>query len=115
MRGPQDYGGLPAGPVDPVKNEHVPTHWEKTVDALMMLIFDQRRQLARVDESRRMQEAFGEDYHKYPYYERWLQAVSWLMLEKSVFTVLIAGRKRSYHEAIDLPMRALPADRCVLR
>jgi hypothetical protein len=86
MRGPQDYGGLPAGPINPVKHEHVPNHWEKTVDALMMLIFDQRRQLARVDESRRMQEAFGEDYHKYPYYERWLQAVSWLMLEKSVFT-----------------------------
>ena len=86
MRGPQDYGGLPAGEVNPVKHEHVPTHWEKTVDALMMLIFDQRRQLARVDESRRMQEALGEDYHKFPYYERWLQAVSWLMLEKSVFT-----------------------------
>lgn len=86
MRGPQDYGGLEAGPVDPVMHEHVPTHWEKTVDALMMLIFDQRRQLARVDESRRMQESLGEDYHKYPYYERWLQAVSWLMLEKAVFT-----------------------------
>jgi len=53
---------------------------------LMMLIFDQKRQLARVDESRRMQEALGEDYHKYPYYERWLQAVSWLMLEKGVYT-----------------------------
>lgn len=86
MRGPQDYGGLPAGAVDPVKHEHVPTHWEKTVDALMMLIFDQRRQLARVDESRRMQEMLGEDYHKFPYYERWLQAVAWLMLEKGVFT-----------------------------
>ena len=57
-----------------------------SVDALMMLIFDQRRQLARVDESRRMQESLGEDYHKFTYYERWLQAVSWLMLEKSVFT-----------------------------
>ncbi|MEL0012125.1 MAG: hypothetical protein VW881_01655, partial [Alphaproteobacteria bacterium] len=62
------------------------THWEKTVDALMMLVFDQKRQLARVDESRRMQEALGEDYHKFPYYERWLQAVTWLMLEKGVFS-----------------------------
>ena len=86
MGGPQDYGGLDAGTGDPVTHEHVPTHWEKTADALMMLIFDQRGQLARVDESRRMQESFGEDYHKYPYYERWLQAVSWLMLEKAVFT-----------------------------
>jgi len=39
-----------------------------------------------VDESRRMQEALGEDYHKFPYYERWLQAVTWLMLEKGVFS-----------------------------
>ncbi len=52
----------------------------------MMLVFDQKRQLARVDESRRMQEALGEDYHKFPYYERWLQAVTWLMLEKGVFS-----------------------------
>jgi len=86
MRGPQDYGGMPAGPVDPGTHEHVPTHWEKTVDAMMMLLFDQRRRLARVDESRRMQEALGDDYHKYPYYERWLQAISWLMLEKGVYT-----------------------------
>jgi hypothetical protein len=86
MRGPQDYGGMPAGPVDPEKHEHVPTHWEKTVDAMMMLLFDQRRRLARVDESRRMQEALGDDYHKYPYYERWLQAISWLMLEKGVYS-----------------------------
>ena len=77
MRGPQDLGGLPAGPVDPAVHEHVPTHWEKRIDAMMMLLFDPKRRLARVDESRRMQEALGEDYHKYPYYERWLQAISW--------------------------------------
>ena len=77
---------MPAGPVDPDTHEHVPTHWEKTVDAMMMLLFDQRRRLARVDESRRMQEALGDDYHKSPYYERWLQAISWLMLEKGVYS-----------------------------
>mgnify|MGYP001272419537 CR=1 FL=1 len=86
MRGPQDYGGLPAGLVDPVKNEHEPTHWERRVDAIMLLLFDPKRRLARVDESRRMQEALGDDYHKYPYYERWLQAITWLLLEKGVFT-----------------------------
>ena len=86
MRGPQDMGGLPAGPVDPDAHDHDPTYWEKRVDAMMMLLFDPKRQLARVDESRRMQEALGEDYHKFPYYERWLQAISWLMLEKGVFT-----------------------------
>jgi hypothetical protein len=86
MRGPQDLGGLPAGPIEPTVHEHEPTHWEKRIDAMMMLLFDPKRQLARVDESRRMQEALGEDYHNYPYYERWLQAISWLMLEKGVFS-----------------------------
>lgn len=86
MRGPHDLGGLPGGPIEPAIHEHEPTHWEKRIDAMMMLLFDPKRQLARVDESRRMQEALGEDYHKYPYYERWLQAISWLMLEKGVFT-----------------------------
>lgn len=95
MRGPQDYGGLPAGPVDPATHEHEPTHWEKTVDAMMMLLFDPKRRLARVDESRRMQEALGEDYHKYPYYERWLQAITWLMLEKGVFTQEELDAKRA--------------------
>lgn len=86
MRGPQDLGGLPAGAVDPDIHEHVPTFWEKRIDAMMMLLFDQKRRLARVDESRRMQEALGEDYHKYPYYDRWLQAISWLMLEKGIYS-----------------------------
>jgi nitrile hydratase len=84
MRGPQDLGGLPAGPIAP--DGHVPTHWEKRIDAMMMLLFDPKRRLARVDESRRMQEALGEDYLKYGYYERWLQAITWLMMEKGVFS-----------------------------
>jgi hypothetical protein len=84
MRGPQDLGGMPAGPIAP--DDHVPTYWEKRVDAMMMLLFDPKRRLARVDESRRMQEALGEDYLKYGYYERWLQAITWLMLEKGVFS-----------------------------
>ena len=53
---------------------------------MMMLLFDPKRRLARVDESRRMQEALGEDYLKYGYYDRWLQAITWLMLEKGVFS-----------------------------
>lgn len=86
MRGPHDLGGLPGGPIEPAVHEHEPTHWEKRIDAMMVLLFDPKRRLARVDESRRMQEALGEDYHKYPYYERRLQAVSRLMLEKGVFS-----------------------------
>ena len=47
MRGPQDLGGLPAGPIEPIVHEHEPTHWEKRIDAMMMLLFDPKRQLAR--------------------------------------------------------------------
>jgi hypothetical protein len=60
----------------------------------MLLLFDPKRRLARVDESRRMQEALGDDYHKYPYYERWLQAITWLLLEKGVFTQEELDKKR---------------------
>jgi len=85
-RGVQDFGGLPAGPVRP-DDDHIPNLTEKRVDAMMMLLFDNKRRLARVDESRRMQESLSEEeYLKLPYYERWLTAIKWLMLEKSVFT-----------------------------
>ena len=60
----------------------------------MLLLFDPKRRLARVDESRRMQEALGDDYHKYPYYERWLQAITWLLLEKGVFSQEELDKKR---------------------
>ena len=86
IRGPQDLGGLPADAVRP-DDEHEPTHWEKRVDAMMMLLFDNRRRLARVDESRRAQESIGvEAYRALSYYERWLTAIKWILLEKSVFS-----------------------------
>ena len=42
-RGVHDMGGLPAGPVE--RSEHDYALWEKRVDALLVLLSDQKRKL----------------------------------------------------------------------
>ena len=78
-RGVHDMGGLPAGEV--VASEHDFALWEKRVDALMVLL--SRKSLMTVDELRRNIESLGADaYDKMSYYERWIAAISNLLLEK---------------------------------
>jgi hypothetical protein len=80
-----DLGGQPAGPVD--RAEHATTFFEKRIDAMLMLLSDGRRRLIRVDEHRRTMEQFGADaYWKMAYYERWLNSMTSLMLEKGILT-----------------------------
>ncbi|MBM3491789.1 MAG: nitrile hydratase subunit beta [Alphaproteobacteria bacterium] len=76
-------GGGPAGPVE--RGEHDYAFWEKRVDALMVLLSSPQRQLIRVDELRRAIESLGPDvYDRLSYYERWIAAISRLMVEKGV-------------------------------
>ena len=80
-----DLGGEPAGPLD--REEHPMSFFEKRIDAMLMLLTDTRRRLIRVDEHRRTMEQFGPDlYWRLSYYERWLQSIASLMLEKGVIT-----------------------------
>ena len=86
-----DLGGLPAGPV--VRDEHEREAWEKRCDALAVLLWDQDRQLVKVDERRRHNEARGaEVYREMGYYERWMHAVTQGLLERGVITVEELGR-----------------------
>jgi hypothetical protein len=72
-------------PVDP-QDEAPPDAFGKRVDALRQLLA--RRGLMSVDELRRGVEAIPEaEYHALGYYERWLRAMSGLMVEKGVVTV----------------------------
>jgi len=90
MRGHHDMGGLPAGAVQPT--EHDSAHWEKRVDALMILL--SRRKLLRVDELRRHIESLGpEAYDKMSYYERWMAAITATLLERGAITADQLGRK----------------------
>ncbi|HUN46299.1 MAG TPA: nitrile hydratase [Stellaceae bacterium] len=90
MRSHHDMGGLPAGPVE--RTEHDYAHWEKRVDALMVLL--SRQKLLRVDELRRQIEGLPPDaYDKMTYYERWIAAITRVLLERGVLTSDELGRR----------------------
>ncbi len=80
-----DMGGLPAGPLD--RTEHEQTLFDKRVDALYALLTGHRKQVFTMDEVRRTVEGFSEsEYLGLGYYERWLRAISLLMIERGIAT-----------------------------
>jgi hypothetical protein len=85
-------GGLPAGPIE--RSEHDYAHWEKRVDALMVLLSAPERRLLRVDELRRQIEGLGSGaYDAMSYYERWIAAITRVLLERGVVTADELGHK----------------------
>jgi hypothetical protein len=85
-------GGLSAGPVE--RSEHDYAHWEKRVDALMVLLSAPERRLLRVDELRRNIEGLGPDaYDAMSYYERWIASITKTLLERGVISSDELGRK----------------------
>jgi hypothetical protein len=92
MRGHHDMGGEPAGPVE--RHEHDFAFWEKRVDALMVLLSAPQRRLLAVDELRRNIEALPPDaYERMSYYERWVNSIAHVMLQRGVITSDELGRK----------------------
>jgi hypothetical protein len=80
-----DLGGAPRFRCTPVEPDEdaPPDPFGKRVDALRQLLG--ARGLMTVDEMRRCIEALPEaEYHALSYYERWLRAISGLMVEKGV-------------------------------
>jgi hypothetical protein len=79
-----DLGGHPRFRCTAVEPDDAPPDaFGKRVDALRQILG--RRGLMRVDEMRRCIEAIPEaEYHALGYYERWLRAISALMVEKGV-------------------------------
>jgi len=80
-----DIGGAArfrCSPVEPA-DEAMPDAFGARVDALRQLLA--QRGLMSVDELRRYVEAIPEaEYHALTYYERWLRAISAMMVEKGV-------------------------------
>lgn len=78
-----DMGGLPAGKVKPAEHDYAP--WEKRVDAMLVLLGDQKRRLMNTDMLRRGIEGLPPDaYDKMSYYERWMHSIMVMMLERGV-------------------------------
>jgi len=66
----------------------------------MRLLSDDSRQLLRVDELRRAIEDLGPDvYDRLSYYERWMSAITQIMLEKQVIGVSELGERMAQIEA----------------
>ena len=87
-----DMGGRDAGPVDQGGHSH--PDWEKRVDALMMLLSNNKRRVIGVDELRRGIEELGaESYSKLTYYERWVSSITHNLLEKGIISSDELGRK----------------------
>ncbi len=82
-RGVHDIGGLPGGPID--RDEHAPTFWEQRIDALMVLLGDNKRSIIDTAELRRGVESLGADaYTRLSYYERWAASIAAILVEKGV-------------------------------
>lgn len=84
-RAMHDLGGLDLGPID--RTEHPRTLYEQRVDALVMLLTNPAIGAFKVDALRRAIEEFSrQDYEHLPYYDRWMQAISRLLVEQGVLT-----------------------------
>ena len=97
MRRHHDMGGLAADPVAPGEHDYAP--WEKRIDAIIRLTTGSAGPFA-IDELRRAIEEIGPGaYDEMSYYERWITAMTNLLLEKQVVTVDELGRKMTEIEA----------------
>lgn len=85
-RGVHDLGGLPGEePVD--RTEHDLHQFEKRVNALLRVLSHPERKVMRVDELRRGIESLNEtEYANFTYYERWVESIRRILIEKGVFS-----------------------------
>jgi len=85
MRAPHDIGGLPGGPVD--TDACAATFWEKRIDAINVLLSDDKRRIISRDERRLAIESLGEEvYQTLGYFERWTAAMARLLLQKGILS-----------------------------
>lgn len=79
-----DVGGLDFGSVD--MHEHGLALWERRVDAMLVLLANNRGAF-KVDALRRVIESYGEQqYDATTYYEKWCRALRNLLIEQGVFS-----------------------------
>lgn len=110
-RAVHDVGGLPGGPID--RDEHDPSHYERRVDALVMLLAGHGA--FRVDALRRMVESYAEqEYDSTGYYDRWVVAVRNLLVEQELLSRdeieahVAAVRARLQAEGLEVDPDPLP-------
>ncbi|TVQ38370.1 MAG: nitrile hydratase subunit beta [Geminicoccaceae bacterium] len=91
-----DMGGRDAGPIERAEHDYAP--WEKKVDAILRLA--SANGVFNIDEHRRGVEELGPGiYDELTYYERWISAITHILLEKGVLHVDELGREMAAIEA----------------
>lgn len=92
-----DVGGLTDGEISLAEHDYAP--WEKKVDAIMRLLAMPERGVITVDELRRAIEDMGERGQSLAYYQRWIEAITQLLLEKGLVTPTELGaRMQEVHD-----------------
>jgi hypothetical protein len=92
MRRHHDMGGQTAGPIDFAEHPHA--SWEKRVAAMLNVLARGARPVMTVDEMRRAIEDLGvAEYDRLGYYERWIAAITRVLIERGVLDVDSLGRK----------------------
>jgi hypothetical protein len=81
-QGPQDIGGVEAGPVDTL--DHGMKFWERQANSLRSVL--QRNKIMRTDELRRAAEDLGPRYSQLAYFEITTSALRTVLLEKGLIT-----------------------------
>ncbi len=82
--GPHDLGGEAAGPV--AREAHDPAHWERQVDAMVMLMRRKGVMLDPAQLRRGIESLDPEVYEKLSYYERWAGAAAINAIEQGLVT-----------------------------
>ena len=84
MRGVHDVGGL-NGEEAIDRSEHEPHAFENRVNALLRVLSHPDKKVMWVDELRRGIESLNEtEYRDFSYYERWVESIRRILLEKGV-------------------------------
>lgn len=82
--GPHDLGGLTGDPLD--RSEHDVTHWERRVDAMLILLM-RKEVMTDPAQLRRGIESLAPDvYERLSYYERWAGSIAINLVEKGMVT-----------------------------
>lgn len=96
--GIHDLGGRPAGPIDTTDRE--PSLFDKRVDAMFVLLFGPDQAVFSSDAHRRAYESIGaEAYGRLTYYQRWLEGLRIMLVERGVLTDAEIDRRVAALEA----------------
>ncbi len=93
MRRVHDMGGLDAGRVEPT--DHELQVYAKRAQAVMTLLRDPARKMARLDEMRRNTEDLDDRYLDISYDDRVVHSTAQILIQRGILSIEELGKKMS--------------------